>query len=114
MDLPRKIDSIGTSVGFESCVAFPDHCSGSAARCLRSHIFQLVSAHSNERSFLFGRVPIGECGSLDLEGEGLVRQVDGVGDKPSEALRYDRLVFLQGTSGAVVGGEFWKGGSDDR
>src|SRR2546425_698777 len=61
-----------------------------------------------EWSLLFGPVPIGERGGVDLEGKGLFGSIDGYGAEVGEAPRNDRLVFFGSPRGAVIGGYLWK------
>src|SRR4029450_7678978 len=74
--------------------AFPDHRPGSAARLGWDRIRQFVTGEG-ERSLLFGPIPIGERGGLDLEGNDLVRRVDGYSAEVGDAPLDDRLVFLR-------------------
>src|SRR6266571_4651 len=90
--------------------AFPDRRRGSAARRGWDRIRQFVTGEG-ERSLLFGSVPIGERGGLDLEGNGLVRRVDGYGAEVGDAPPDDRLVFLRSGRCAVIGGNLGKIGT---
>src|SRR5512134_1428096 len=80
--------------------AFPDHRRDSTARRGWDRIRQFVTG-DGECALLFGPVPIGERGGLDLEGKGLVGRVDGYGTEVGEAPPDDRLVFLRSGRGAV-------------
>ena len=82
--------------------AFPDRRQGAAARRGWGRKLQFVTGDS-ERALLFDPVPIGERGGLDLEGQGLVRRVDGNGAEVEEAPPDDHLVFLGRAGGAVIG-----------
>ncbi len=92
--------------------ALPDHRRGSAARRGGNRIRQFVTG-DGERALLFGSVPLGEQRGLDLEGEGLVRRVDGDGAKVGDAPLDDGLVFLGSRRCAVARGYLGKIGTRD-
>ena len=64
--------------------AFPHHRRGATARRGRNRIHQFVPS-DGKGTLLFGPVPIGECGGLDLEGQSLVCRVGGDGAEVGEA-----------------------------
>ena len=92
--------------------AFPGERDRATSRPRRRGIFELVSS-DDERTLLVSVIPIRERGAIDTEYEALVRLVDDEGAEMSKATTHDRLIFIRGSGGTVVGSELGEVGTYD-